>query len=183
MSEPKLFMLLVGCKPAQRHTEQHDVYFGISYHLKDLKKDINEFWPEALGKIHVDAWREVTSVGGSKITIVPKSIGILNQEEKLFFINLGGYQKGRFEEQHFALLTVSRNKTEATKEAKSTVFFRHNQFGHAVTHIDDRYGIDVDDLHQIEEILPDNQKDKYSILIEPGHEMQEDEIHLGYLKL
>ncbi|MGN6440105.1 MAG: DUF1543 domain-containing protein [Agriterribacter sp.] len=33
-------MLLLGCKPAGRHTEQHDVFFGIGASLKDLIPDI-----------------------------------------------------------------------------------------------------------------------------------------------
>lgn len=50
-SELKLFMLLLGCKPPGRHTEQHDIFFGIAASLRDLVPEIQAFWPE-LQKIH-----------------------------------------------------------------------------------------------------------------------------------
>jgi hypothetical protein len=31
-----LFMVLIGCKPTGRHTEQHDVFFGIANELREL---------------------------------------------------------------------------------------------------------------------------------------------------
>jgi Domain of Unknown Function (DUF1543) len=63
MGKQKLYMLLLGCRPEGRHTEQHDVFFHIGESLESLIPAIVEFWPEAKGKIHVDAWREVTRVG------------------------------------------------------------------------------------------------------------------------
>jgi hypothetical protein len=55
MSPLKLFMVLLGCTPAGRNTEQHDVFFSIGSGLKDLIPDIVDCWPEAKGKIHIDA--------------------------------------------------------------------------------------------------------------------------------
>ncbi|HMJ45678.1 MAG TPA: DUF1543 domain-containing protein, partial [Ferruginibacter sp.] len=72
--ERKLFMLVLGCKPAGRNTEQHDVFFGIGSCLKDLLPQISGFWNDG-GKIHIDSWREVTMVDGY-------SISILSKEEK-----------------------------------------------------------------------------------------------------
>jgi hypothetical protein len=51
MHQPKLFMLLLGCKPLGRNTEQHDIFFGIADSLPELKPEILNFWPEAQGKI------------------------------------------------------------------------------------------------------------------------------------
>ncbi len=48
-------MVLLGCKPKARHTEQHDIFFGIGQTVKDLVTDIIESWAEAEGKIHIDA--------------------------------------------------------------------------------------------------------------------------------
>ncbi|MEP6700612.1 MAG: DUF1543 domain-containing protein, partial [Bacteroidota bacterium] len=31
---PKLFMLLIGCKPLGRNIEQHDIFFGIGETIK-----------------------------------------------------------------------------------------------------------------------------------------------------
>jgi hypothetical protein len=185
MAQLKLFMLLLGCKPPGRHTEQHDVFFGIATALPELVVDIQTFWPEA-DKIHIDAWREVTVVEGYRVQIIMRPVDFNNrheQKQKLFFINLGGYQPNRFEEQHYILLTIKEDRALAFKEAKETLFFKHNHFEDANSHIDDKYGIDVDDLYQIEDILSAEQKEKYQVELILETNLIKDEIHLGYLKL
>jgi len=181
MPQLKLFMLLLGCKPPGRHTEQHDVFFGIAASLPELYPEIKAFWQQ--GKVHIDAWREVNSVEGYAISIIPKNEIAANAANKLFFINLGGYQPNKFEEQHYVVLTVKPDKAAAFKEAKSTLFYQDNQFDGAVSHIDDKYGIDVDDLYQVEDILSAHQKQLYSIVLVPTVGIPDDPIHLGYLKL
>ena len=64
MSRPKLFMVLIGCKPEGRHTEQHDIFFGVATSMKELLPQIIAFWPEAKGDLHIDGWREVNQVDG-----------------------------------------------------------------------------------------------------------------------
>ena len=49
--------------------------------------------------------------------------------------------------------------------------------------MDDKYGIDVDDLYQIEDILSPTQKELYEIVLTPAEGLPEDELHLGYFKL
>ncbi|MEY4627966.1 MAG: hypothetical protein RLZZ595_292, partial [Bacteroidota bacterium] len=73
MSDPRLYMVLIGCKPKGRHTEQHDVFFGIASSMKELLPQIIAFWPEAEGDLHIDAWREVTHVGGQQVQVMEKS--------------------------------------------------------------------------------------------------------------
>ena len=71
MEALKLYMLLLGCKPPGRFTEQHDVFFGIAGALPELVPSIIAAWPEA-PKIHIDAWREVTAVDGYRVSVVAK---------------------------------------------------------------------------------------------------------------
>ena len=99
-------MILVGCQPKGRYTEQHDVFFGIGESLKELVPHINVFWPEMQEKFHIDAWREVTQVNGYAITVEKAGSDVKN-ENHLFFINLGGYKPGEFEEFHYKFLTVA----------------------------------------------------------------------------
>jgi hypothetical protein len=175
-------MLLLGCKPTGRFTEQHDIFFGIADRLKDLKEDIVAYWPEAKGKIHVDAWREVKTVDGHSIQIETKSKEVKN-EMQLFFINLGGYKRDEFDEFHYKMLIAAHDKGEAIQKAKQTAFYKHTQFDKATSHIDDKYGVDVDDVYEIDDILPEQLKEKYSIIIQPDSSAEDDEIHLGYFKL
>jgi hypothetical protein len=180
--ELKLFMVLLGCKPPGRHIEQHDIFFGVARSLRDLVPEIKAYWQEP-ERIHLDAWREVTNVDAFNVKVVPHNSRINENKNKLFFINLGGYQENRFEEQHYILLAVRQDKAEAFREAKETLFYQHNRFSGAGSHIDDKYGIDVDDLYEIEELLSQEQKAKYKIEITPSDNLQEDQIHLGYFKL
>ncbi len=181
--DPKLFMLLIGCTPPGRHTEQHDVLFAIGETLKDLTEQINSFWPEAIGRIHIDAWREVTSVNGYQVSVINKTLGMPGSANKLFFINLGGYIQDVFDEQHYMMLSVNPDSASAIKTAKETLFYQQTSIPGGESHIDDKYGIDVDDFHNVEDILPFDQKEKYAIKITLADNLPEDEIHLGYFTL
>jgi len=182
MDDLKLYMILLGCKPAGRNTEQHDLFFGIGRSLGDIKKDILDFWKEANGKIHIDAWREVQYVDGRKILVSERNADSI-QNEKLFFINLGGYKQKEFEEYHYRMLTVSPEKGIAIQKAKQTAFYKHTGFEGASSHVDDKYGIDVDDLYEIEDILPARIKKLYSIQMIKTPNTKEDDLHLGYLRI
>jgi hypothetical protein len=181
---PKLFMLLIGCKPPGRHTEQHDVFFGIAESVKELIPAIKEFWTEAEGKMHIDGWREVTFVDGYAVTVQPKKETAINSNGKLFFINLGGYKQNEFEEFHYKMLVAAKDKTEAINSSKKTAFYLHTGFEGANSHIDDKYGVDVDDVYEIEDILPEQIKEQYSIILNKSETIQtEDKLHLGYFKI
>ncbi|MGV3762416.1 DUF1543 domain-containing protein [Parapedobacter sp.] len=181
MADLKLYMLLLGCKPRGRHTEQHDVFFGIGNSLNDLVPDMIDFWPEAAGEIHIDAWREVSAVDDYSVSIGLRS-SVLEAEDqrKLFFINLGGYKENDFEEYHYKCLSVGLTAAVAIRQAKEQTFWKHR----ISSHIDDKYGIDVDDVYEIEEVLASHLKEKYVVIIEPSSSTQvADELHPGYLKL
>jgi hypothetical protein len=181
MENLKLFMLMLGCKPPGRHIEQHDVFFGIAASLHDLVPEIKAFWPEP-ERIHIDAWKEVNAVDSYAVKIAPRD-NTHSQTNKLFFINLGGYLPNKFEEQHYMVLTVQNDFAAASKNAQETFFFKHNHFTGANSHIDDKYGVDVDDIYNVEDILNKAQKEKYQIELIPGADLPEDKITLGYFKL
>ena len=184
--QPKLFMLLLGCKPKGRHTEQHDIFFTISLRLADAITSIIDFWAEAKGDIHVDAWRDIRNVDGYKIEIVNSDNDVPSSEEKLsrlYFINLGGYKPGEFEEFHYKMIVVAPDKGDAIRQSKQTAFYKHTGFKGATSHVDDKYGIDVDDVHAIEDILPEEIKKKYRIRISPNDTGEQDDLHMGYFNL
>ena len=173
---------MVGCRPQGRFTEQHDIYFGIGNSLAEMVPKIKLFWPEAKGRIHIDAWREVTIVDNHKIEIVAKGNAVANSTQ-LYFINLGGYKENEFEEYHYKIVTTGVTLAEATKKAKATSFYKHYDFEGATSHIDDKYGIDVDDIYNIEDILAPELKDKFALKISEIENAIEDELNIGYLKL
>ncbi|WP_298307606.1 DUF1543 domain-containing protein [Flavobacterium sp.] len=182
-NENKLYMVMLGCRPEGRYTEQHDIFFGIGTSLKELIPNMKAFWPEAKGRIHIDAWREVTNVDNFQIEILPKGKAIASSDN-LFFINLGGYKENEFEEYHYKVLAVGETLAEASKKAKATTFYKHCTFKGATSHIDDKFGIDIDDAFNVKEILAPIFKDNFDISISKKEEkLSEDVLHIGYLKI
>ena len=178
----KLFYIILGATPKGRNIEQHDVFFGIAESLKDLVPEIKEFWKEADGKIHLDCYQEVKFADGYEVEIVEK--GEKTSKEQLYFINLGGYKKGFFEEFHEQHLMVGNSMGDIVKKAKATEFYKTMGFEGAVSHIDDKHGVDIDDIFNVSDILPEKMKEKYSIILKKSDtENQENTMGLGYLKI
>lgn len=177
-------MLILGATPEGRHIEQHDIFFGIAGEIKELVPSIVACWPEAKGRIHIDAWREVNAVDDYIILVKEKGEpGAMEESTRLFFLNLGGYKRGEFEEYHYKMLVTAPDKGEAIRRAKQTAFYKHTGFSGATSHIDDKYGIDVDDVYEITDILPAAFKEKYDLVITKANNPTEDELHIGYYKL
>ena len=179
----KLFMVLLGSTPPGRSIEQHDVFFGIAETINELVPAIKKYWPQ--GRVHIDSWREVCHVDGHKVAI--KHREALNAIEppamRLFFINLGGYKPGDMEEYHYKIIVAAPDKGVAIRMAKQTAFYKHTGFKGATSHVDDKFGIDVDDMHEISELLSAYDKANYSIDILLADSVSEDELHIGYVKL
>lgn len=170
-------MVLLGCKPNGRYTEQHDIYFGIANELAEMKSAMCEFWEESQGKLHIDAWRKVTHVDNHHIKVVERGDNTA-QTLKLFFVNLGGYRTGDFEEYHYKQLIVAKTVEQAVLLAKETSFFQN----HVSPHIDDKYGLDVDDVFVVEDVLSANFRKKFTLEITSTEEVDQDPVNIGYLK-
>ena len=178
----KLFYTILGATPKGRNIEQHDVFFGISETLKDLVPDMKKFWPEANGQIHIDCYQEVKFVDGFEVKIIDKISQV--SEEQIFFINLGGYQPGNFQEFHQQYLMVGKSMPEIIKRVKQTDFYKNMGFKNATSHIDDKHGVDIDDIFKVNDILPDEMKERYSIVLQKSDvEDQENYTFIGYLAL
>ena len=106
------------------------------------------------------------------------------QENQLYFINLGGYKRGAFAEFHEQHLMVGTSMGEVVKRVKKTEFYRTMGFEKATSHIDDKYGVDIDDIFRVNDILPDDMKAHYSIVLEKSDaENQENILDVGYFKI
>ena len=164
-------------------------FFGVGDSLASLVPAIEAFWPEANGRVHIDAWREVTYVDGYTVRVRerggPAKAAALAAAatNRLYFINLGGYKPGEFEEYHYKTIIAGPDKGAAIKRSKETTFYKHIGFKGAESHIDDKYGIDVDDAHEIADILPAGVKEKFVLEVMPSPGGKDDELHIGYVQL
>lgn len=179
----KLFYVILGATPPGRNIEQHDVFFGIAEKMADLVPAMKNFWPEAKGKIHIDCYREVRSVNGYTVEVVEKNTEAA-ADVHLYFINLGGYTPGNFTELHEQHLMVGTSLSDVTKRVKQTEFYKKMTFKNATSHIDDKYGVDIDDVYRVEDILHREMKSRYSLRLTPtADDVPEDVVHIGYLKI
>lgn len=175
------YFAIIGCTPKNRLTEQHDVFFGIANHLKELIPHISNSWQECQGKFHIDSWRKVEFIDNYKIDVVEKNT--TSNEENIFFINLGGYLPNDMEEYHHKILIVAKTKAEAIRKAKKSTFYKKFSFKEAPSHIDEKYGVDIDEIYKIEDILLPEFKEKYSLKITKTDTYSEDKINVAYLSL
>lgn len=186
-----LYMVQLGARPKGRLIEQHDMFFGVANQVDELIADINNHWPEVKNKWHIDSYRAVTKIGNYTIQVVESNEQLKNTNDlKLFFINLGGYQQGSFEEFHYKLLIVAASQAEAIKQAKQSEFYKQFTFKDkdspfdAASHIDDKFEVDVDDIYNVGDLVSNVQ-----LLIEPivdienGLENEEDKEYVGYMSI
>ena len=176
-----LYMVQLGARPKGRLIEQHDIFFGVANHVSELVGDINQHWPEVKNKWHIDSYRAITKVDGYAIKLVETAKQITKGADlKLFFINLGGYQQGSFEEFHYKLLIVATSQAQAIKQAKQSEFYKQFTFKDdaspfdAASHIDDKFEVDIDDIYNVNDLLSNVQ-----LLIEPIAEIGESDIEIG----
>lgn len=188
---PILFMVQLGGRPKGRLIEQHDMFFGVANQVSELIEDINHHWPEVKNKWHIDSYRAITKIGNHSIKLVESATSDGNNGLKLFFINLGGYQQGSFEEFHYKLLIVAATQADAIKQAKQSVFYKEFTFKDkdspfdAASHIDDKFAVDIDDIYNVNDLISNVQ-----ILIEPiphdSHALvntDDDKEYVGYLSI
>ena len=188
---PTLFMVQLGGRPKGRLIEQHDIFFGIANQVSELVDDINQHWPAVKNKWHIDSYRAISKVDNYAIKLVESSSQAESANDlKLFFINLGGYQRGSFEEFHYKLLTVAATQADAIKQAKQSEFYKAFTYKdkespfNAASHIDDKFEVDIDDIYNINDLISNIQ-----LLIEPitneSHELvnADDKEYVGYLSI
>lgn len=202
----KLFMLKIGARPQGRLIEQHDVMFVIANSLGETIESVNQHWPAVKNNWHLDAWREVKRVGDYQILLSKDSLSkdglskdnaladnkLDSQGKQLYFVNLGGYLPGQFEEFHYKTLVVAETLGKATAQVKKTAFYQDYTFdnvdtaksGVATSHVDDKHQLDLDDIHCVADLLPNDVALTIQPLTEPEkNQLPYDALHIGYLSL
>ncbi|WP_158522006.1 DUF1543 domain-containing protein [Moraxella osloensis] len=115
-----------------------------------------------------------------------------SQGKQLYFVNLGGYLPGQFEEFHYKTLVVAETLGKATAQVKKTAFYQDYTFdnvdtaksGVATSHVDDKHQLDLDDIHCVADLLPNDVALTIQPLTEPEqNQLPDDALHIGYLSL
>jgi hypothetical protein len=143
MNKFKLYAVVLGGRAEKSNTELHDVVFAIGNTIEDCYFQLLNKWFGLPEKMHIDSYMELDIVDGYEISLQKEKS--LNQDKKLFFINLGAYKAGDFMEHHANTFLVGKLATEIKKRAKEKLL---NGFDEV--HKDDLY--EVDDMIAIEEL-------------------------------
>ena len=123
-----LFLVVIGGKAPNANVELHDVRWVIGSKIEDTFESLRRNWFGSIEGLHIDSYKIIKSVDGYKINLKnmekdkfkKKNLSKdMKNKEKLWFVNLGGYQSDSMQERHEFGLVVARNSLAARKIAKS----------------------------------------------------------------
>lgn len=100
----KLFMFYIGGDCGGSNIELHDIRFSIGETVESCYPDLRKQWwgdPESL---HLDCWGEVEQVDGYDVELTKDPVP--EDQPRLFFLNMGGYDPKAFGELHHNVLVV-----------------------------------------------------------------------------
>lgn len=142
---PSLFIVMLGGRHKRANTEVHDVVLAVGDSLQEVYLQLKNAWFGELQGLHIDAWAKINGVQfeQSNYRICFSNVQPSSSEQKLFLINLGGYDSREFGELHRYVLVVAQNPIVAKQRGKQH-FAQHWKKTHTdrVLEVDDCIAID-----------------------------------------
>jgi hypothetical protein len=114
----KLFAIYIGGEHPAAHVEIHDVRFVVAASIRETHDRLRAEWWGTPGTLHVDCWAEIDHVDGYDVTLREEPS---RAREKLYFVNLGGYDGRDFAEQHKNMFVVATSVAEAKAQALRSI--------------------------------------------------------------
>lgn len=114
----KLFAVYIGGEHPAAHIEVPDIRFHVAATLRDTYDRLRAEWWGTAGTLHIDCWAEIDHADGHDVELRRTTS---TTREKLYFVNLGGYDGKAFAEQHRNMFVVATSVKEAKARALATV--------------------------------------------------------------
>jgi hypothetical protein len=114
----KLFAVLVGGEAKGANIEVHDMRFLVAPAITDTHDELRRLWWGVPRSLHIDCWAEITHADGYDITLRPEPFP---GPERLYYVNLGGYDPNEFAEMHKNVFVVADSAPKAKARALKTV--------------------------------------------------------------
>lgn len=114
----KLFAIYIGGEYKGANIELHDMRFVIAESIEQTYEELRRQWWGIPDTLHIDCWLELTQADGYKITLNPQPSVSAN---KLFYVNVGGYDPQHFTEMHKNMFVVAETESKAKVRALKTV--------------------------------------------------------------
>ncbi|KTC84955.1 DUF1543 domain-containing protein [Legionella brunensis] len=110
-----LFVVYIGGSHPNSLIELHDIRFIVANSIEDTYDALRKSWWGIPTSLHIDAWGILKYADGYDIQI--SEVQSQNNKNKLFFINLGGYDQKQFTELHKNIFVVAADEIEAKQKA------------------------------------------------------------------
>lgn len=110
-----LFVVYIGGSHPNSLIELHDLRFIVANSIEDTYDALKKSWWGIPKSLHIDAWGILKYADGHSIQISQEPSE--DSDNKLFFVNLGGYDKKQFTELHKNIFVVAANEFEAKQKA------------------------------------------------------------------
>ena len=183
-----LFLIVIGGRAPKANIELHDVRWVVASKIEDTFESLRKNWFGSIEGLHIDSYKKIKSIDGYRISL--KNIEKdkikykflhkdIKNEKKLWFVNLGGYERNSMQERHEFGLVVAKNSKEAKRIAKSKWLL-----GYRKTHKDNLSFLDmvsdVDDCEVIQNI------DNWQIELTLEEDFREETIFpdwFGYMRI
>lgn len=114
----KLFAIYVGGEVEGGNIEVHDMRFVVAPSLKATYPELVEQWWGKPQSLHIDCWAEITHADGYDVTLRSDPF---DGPLRLYYVNMGGYDKSQFTELHQNLFVVAETVAEAKRRAKAAI--------------------------------------------------------------
>jgi hypothetical protein len=111
---PLLFLVVLGGRVPGAHIELHDVRFVAGRTLEETLPALRRQWFGPRRGLHIDSWMVVRQVGAFAVELRRES---RESPERLWFVNVGGYQADRLAEEHAFGLVVAPTAAAAKRQA------------------------------------------------------------------
>lgn len=140
-----LFIVMLGGRHARANVEVHDVVLAVGDSLEEVYPQLKNAWFGEQQGLHIDAWQKLQTLvfENKKYQIHFTDAQPNVSDQKLWLINLGGYDANEFGELHRYILIVAQDAIEAKAKGKQH-FAGHWQKPHTdrVLEVDDCLAID-----------------------------------------
>jgi hypothetical protein len=114
----RLFAIYIGGEHPRANIEVHDIRFIVAPAIEATYEALKAQWWGRPGSLHIDCWSEIAHADGYDVLLRPEPF---EGPERLYYVNLGGYDGVDFAEKHRNVFvvadTLAGGKSRAIKKA------------------------------------------------------------------
>jgi hypothetical protein len=114
----KLFAIYIGGEVARANIEVHDMRFVVAPSIGETHDELRRQWWGRPSSLHIDCWAEIDYADGYEVSLRPEPY---EGAERLYYVNLGGYDPSDFSEKHRNMFVVAESVAQAKSRALRTV--------------------------------------------------------------